>query len=122
MKNFVPPFYLSNLLKQANGVDRKNKVLSRLHAAFKEIADLVPLAPLRLSPIVVQRMPSIFSKELVSSIYTSSKRVQGSSNCFLLDTTPLDEYVVFRAMKCQIALISVVIIHCLLANVIKFII
>lgn len=63
VKHFVPPYYLMEFLKKENGVDRKNKVLSRVHAAFKDISDLVPLAPLRLSPIVVQRMPSVFSKE-----------------------------------------------------------
>ncbi|CAL0330808.1 unnamed protein product [Lupinus luteus] len=61
VKNFVPPYF--DILKHENGIDKKNKVLSRVHAALKDIADLVPLAPLRLSPIVVQRMPSVFSKE-----------------------------------------------------------
>ncbi|RDX66034.1 RNA polymerase I-specific transcription initiation factor RRN3, partial [Mucuna pruriens] len=63
VKHFVPPLYLIDSLKQEKGIDRKSKVLSRVHAALKEIADLVPLAPLRLSPIVVQKMPSVFSKE-----------------------------------------------------------
>lgn len=67
MKHFVPPFYLFDSLKNENGILRKNKVLSRVHDALKEIADLVPLAPLRLCPIVVQNMPSVFSKERVSS-------------------------------------------------------
>lgn len=75
VKNFVPPYYLMDGLKQENGVERKNKVLFRVHAAFEAIADLVPLAPLRLSPIVVQRMPSAFSKEPVSSSCTSCQRV-----------------------------------------------
>jgi len=67
VKHFVPPFYLIDSLNNENGIDRKNKVLSRVHAALKEIADLVPLAPLRLCPIVVQNMPNVFSKERVSS-------------------------------------------------------
>lgn len=67
VRHFVPPYYLFDSLKKENGIDRKNKVLSRLHAALKEIADLVPLAPLWLSPIVVKRMPSVFSQESVSS-------------------------------------------------------
>ncbi|OIV93820.1 hypothetical protein TanjilG_03783 [Lupinus angustifolius] len=61
VKNFVPPYF--DITKHENGIDKKNKVLPRVHAALKDIADLVPLAPLRLSPIVVQRMPSVFSKE-----------------------------------------------------------
>ncbi|KAK7278977.1 hypothetical protein RJT34_24018 [Clitoria ternatea] len=63
VKHFVPPFYLVELVKKEKGIDRKNNVLSRVHAALQEITDLVPLAPLRLSPIVVQRMPSVFSQQ-----------------------------------------------------------
>ncbi|KAG5134449.1 hypothetical protein JHK82_025637 [Glycine max] len=72
VKNFVPPFYLLDSLRQENGIDRKNKVLSRVHAALKEIADLVPLAPLRLSPIVIQKMPSVFSKETEIVMYVEN--------------------------------------------------
>ncbi|KAE9614562.1 putative RNA polymerase I specific transcription initiation factor RRN3, armadillo-like helical [Lupinus albus] len=70
VKNFVPPYF--DLLKHENGLDKKNKVLSRVHAALKDIADLVPLAPLRLSPIVVQRMPSVFSKEPEIVVYVEN--------------------------------------------------
>ncbi|XP_061362183.1 uncharacterized protein LOC133305934 [Gastrolobium bilobum] len=74
VENFVPPN------KQENGIDRKNKVLSRVHAALKDLADLVPLAPLRLSPIVVQRMPSVFSKEPVIVMYVENMlRLEGGA-------------------------------------------
>lgn len=63
VKHFVPPKYAFEFLKNENGVGMKNKVLSRVHAALKHIADLVPLAPLRLSPIVVHSMPKRFAKE-----------------------------------------------------------
>ncbi|KAK7386568.1 hypothetical protein VNO78_26901 [Psophocarpus tetragonolobus] len=72
VKHFVPPFYLADSLKQENGIDKKNKVLSRVHSALKEIADLVPLAPLRLSPIVVQKMPSLFSNESEIVMYVEN--------------------------------------------------
>ncbi|RYR08519.1 hypothetical protein Ahy_B05g076254 isoform A [Arachis hypogaea] len=62
VNNFTPPYHLMDSLKQESGIEKKNKVLSRVHAAFEAIAVLVPLAPLRLSPIVVQRMPLIYSK------------------------------------------------------------
>ncbi|MED6194052.1 hypothetical protein PIB30_024819 [Stylosanthes scabra] len=62
VNNFTPPYHLMNSLKQESGIEKKNKVLSRVHAAFEAIAVLVPLAPLRLSPIVVQRMPLTYSK------------------------------------------------------------
>ncbi|XP_027920170.1 RNA polymerase I-specific transcription initiation factor RRN3-like isoform X2 [Vigna unguiculata] len=72
VKHFVPPFYIFDSLKQENGIDRKDKVLSRVHAALKDIADLVPLAPLRLSPIVVQNMPSVFSNEPETVMYVEN--------------------------------------------------
>ncbi|TKY53925.1 ATP-dependent zinc metalloprotease FtsH [Spatholobus suberectus] len=50
----------------SNLVFLKNEVLSWVDAALKEIADLVSLAPLRLSPIVVQKMLSVFTKESAS--------------------------------------------------------
>ncbi|XP_015967676.1 uncharacterized protein LOC107491346 [Arachis duranensis] len=62
VNNFTPPYHLMDSLKQESGIEKKNKVLSRVHAAFEAIAVLVPLAPLRLSPMVVQRMPLIYSK------------------------------------------------------------
>ncbi|CAJ1949485.1 unnamed protein product [Sphenostylis stenocarpa] len=72
VKHFVPPFYLVNSLKHESRIDRKNEVLSRVHAALKEIAELVPLAPLRLSPIVIQKMPSAFSDEHEIVIYVEN--------------------------------------------------
>ncbi|XLR46581.1 hypothetical protein S83_031241 [Arachis hypogaea] len=62
VNNFTPPYHLMDSLKQESGIEKKNKVLSRVHAAFEAIAVLVPLAPLQLSPIVVQRMPLTYSK------------------------------------------------------------
>ncbi|CAJ2634493.1 unnamed protein product [Trifolium pratense] len=56
VKHFSPPRYIFDHLNNMDGGDRKNKVLSRVHGALKQIADLVPLAPLRLSPIVVQNI------------------------------------------------------------------
>ncbi|CAJ1942179.1 unnamed protein product [Sphenostylis stenocarpa] len=42
VKHSVPPFYLLDSVKQENGIERKSKALSGVHAALKEIADLVP--------------------------------------------------------------------------------
>ncbi|XP_027907868.1 RNA polymerase I-specific transcription initiation factor RRN3-like [Vigna unguiculata] len=72
VKHFVPPFYIFDSLQTENGINKKNKVLSRVHAALKEIADLVPLAPLRLCPIVIQTMPSVFSNEREIVIYVEN--------------------------------------------------
>lgn len=75
VSNFTPPYYFVDILKQPRGLARKDQVLSRVHSAFKHIADLVPLAPTILSPIVSQRMP-IYAKEPVSSISTSLSAIQ----------------------------------------------
>ncbi|XP_054775884.1 uncharacterized protein LOC129284426 isoform X2 [Prosopis cineraria] len=72
VRNFVPPPYFIEVLKQPRGITRKYEVLSRVHAALKDIADLVPLAPMRLSPIVVQKMPNVFSKEHEIVIYVEN--------------------------------------------------
>ncbi|KAI4327870.1 hypothetical protein L6164_020282 [Bauhinia variegata] len=70
--NFVPPYYFLELLKQPRGLARKDQVLSRVHAALKNIADLVPLAPMLLSPKVIQRMPQPWSKESEILIYVEN--------------------------------------------------
>ncbi|KAK0604176.1 hypothetical protein LWI29_012855 [Acer saccharum] len=58
VSNFTPPYFILDKLTLPYGLERKHQVLSRVHAALKNIADLVPLAPLRLLPIVVQSMPN----------------------------------------------------------------
>ncbi|XP_024033749.1 RNA polymerase I-specific transcription initiation factor RRN3 isoform X3 [Citrus clementina] len=62
VSNFTPPSYFLDKLKEPHGLERKHQVLSRVHAALKSIFDLVPLAPMRLLPIVVQRMPTVHNK------------------------------------------------------------
>uniref|UniRef100_A0A2P2LI22 Uncharacterized protein MANES_11G091200 n=3 Tax=Rhizophora mucronata TaxID=61149 RepID=A0A2P2LI22_RHIMU len=62
ISNFMPPVYLIDTLKQPRGQAKKEQVLSRVHAALKDITDLVPMATSRLSSIVVQRMPMTFKK------------------------------------------------------------
>lgn len=69
VSNFMPPYSFLDLLKQPRGVARKNQVLSCVHSTLKNIADLVPLAPSRLVPIVIQRMPNVFTKEPVSLVF-----------------------------------------------------
>lgn len=62
VSNFTPPNYILDKLNLPYGMERKQQVLSRVHASLKSIADLVPLAPLRLFPIVVQRLPMVHNK------------------------------------------------------------
>lgn len=81
VRDFTAPKHVIDFLKNETGVDRKNKVLFRIHAALKQISDLVPLAPLRLTPIVVQNIPKRLNLEHVSSnsIYIFSERVVATS-------------------------------------------
>lgn len=57
VRNFVPPISFLGLLKQPRGLAKKEQVLYRVHSALKDIADLVPLAPLRLEQIIKEKMP-----------------------------------------------------------------
>lgn len=72
--NFTPPKRFVEALKWPHGVAKKDHVLSRVHSALEFIAGLVPLAPSRLLPIVLQRMPKVFNnvQEPVSSELCSS--------------------------------------------------
>lgn len=57
--NFTPPRTKDD---KSYSIGKKNQVIPRVHAALKNITDLVPLAPLRLSPIILQGMPTVHSK------------------------------------------------------------
>ncbi|PSS36602.1 RNA polymerase I-specific transcription initiation factor like [Actinidia chinensis var. chinensis] len=72
VSNFMPPHYFLALLKQPRGLARKDQVLHRVHSALRDIADLVPLAPLRLLPIILQKMPNVYSKEPMIVIYVEN--------------------------------------------------
>ncbi|GER32920.1 RNA polymerase I specific transcriptioninitiation factor RRN3 protein [Striga asiatica] len=67
--NFVPPFtspsatYFLELLKKPHGLAKKSQVLDRVHSTLKDIANVVPLSPVRLEKIVRDRMPNIYAKE-----------------------------------------------------------
>ncbi|KAL8128101.1 hypothetical protein AgCh_014892 [Apium graveolens] len=54
---------LVELLQYPRGLAKKEKVLCHVHAALKEIADLVPLAPLRFEKVIKERMPHRSSKQ-----------------------------------------------------------
>ncbi|BBN15097.1 RNA polymerase I-specific transcription initiation factor RRN3 [Marchantia polymorpha subsp. ruderalis] len=43
--------------QQPDQMAKKDVVLNQLHAAIRHLADLVPTAPMRLQPIVLQKMP-----------------------------------------------------------------
>ncbi|KAF4358779.1 hypothetical protein F8388_022546 [Cannabis sativa] len=64
--NFTPPSSMIEFLKQPRGISIKYQVLSRVHSSLEVLADLVPISPMRLLPIVIQRKPHYTSKEAVS--------------------------------------------------------
>lgn len=66
--NFTPPSSFINILNHPRGITKKEQVLSRVHSTLGRITNLVPLATLRLSTLVIQKKPSHFSKEFVSLV------------------------------------------------------
>ncbi|KAK9285008.1 hypothetical protein L1049_024190 [Liquidambar formosana] len=72
VSNFMPPHYFLDVLKQPCGLARKDQVLYRVHSALKDITDLVPLAPVRLMPIIIKRMMNMFSEEPLIMIYAEN--------------------------------------------------
>ncbi|KAH9662239.1 RNA polymerase I specific transcription initiation factor RRN3 protein [Citrus sinensis] len=88
VSNFTPPSYFLDKLKEPHGIERKHQVLSRVHAALKSISDLVPLAPMRLLPIVLQRMPTVHNKhERLKMI------VVYTENMLKLESSTMGEFV-----------------------------
>ncbi|KAE8010774.1 hypothetical protein FH972_007110 [Carpinus fangiana] len=87
VSNFTPPHSFVNMLKQPRGLARKDQVLSRVHSALKHIADLVPLAPSILCPIVSQRM-LLYDKEPLAVIYVENmlKLESGAIGEFVMST------------------------------------
>ncbi|KAL9250529.1 RNA polymerase I-specific transcription initiation factor RRN3-like protein [Drosera capensis] len=64
VSNFTPDeSYPLIRLSEPWGVEKKEKVLSRVHGALKDISDLIPLVPSRLFKIITERMPVVFAKE-----------------------------------------------------------
>lgn len=72
IRNFVPPYSYLALLKQPRGLSRKDQVLSRVHSALESISHLVPLAPMRLLSLVIQRMPRQNDNEIVMMTYVEN--------------------------------------------------
>ncbi|KAJ4962749.1 hypothetical protein NE237_022688 [Protea cynaroides] len=72
VRNFMPPKSFIGFLRQPWGCARKNEVLNRVHSALSDIAYLVPLAPLRLLPIILKRMPTMFDNEALLVMYVES--------------------------------------------------
>ncbi|KAK4774085.1 hypothetical protein SAY87_029104 [Trapa incisa] len=72
IKNFSPPYSFARILKQPRGLSIKEQVLSRVHYAIESISRLVPLAPMILLTLVVQRMPRQNDNEDVLLMYVEN--------------------------------------------------
>ncbi|XP_008805454.1 RNA polymerase I-specific transcription initiation factor RRN3-like [Phoenix dactylifera] len=57
VSNFLPPRRLRESISQSRWLTRKKEVHSQLHLALHYIADLVPLAPMKLKDVIDKRMP-----------------------------------------------------------------
>ncbi|XP_047323800.1 RNA polymerase I-specific transcription initiation factor RRN3 [Impatiens glandulifera] len=72
VNNFMPPRSFLEFLNQKRGLSRKGQVVYRVHSALKDISDLVPLAPLRLLPIILQKLPNTFAMEKAIVVYVEN--------------------------------------------------
>lgn len=90
VSNFTPPFRFIESLKLPYGKVRKEQVMDRVHFALEYITGLVPLAPARLSPIVIERMqriPRFFQRSPESVV------VMFVENIFKLESSVIGELV-----------------------------
>ncbi|KAJ8545137.1 hypothetical protein K7X08_017720 [Anisodus acutangulus] len=72
VSNFMPPNSFISSLNQTRGILRKDQVIGRVHSTLIDIAELVPLSPLRLERIIKERMPLIFTKEPLILAYVEN--------------------------------------------------
>lgn len=72
VSNFMPPPSFIEVLKKPHGLRRKDQVLDHVHSTLKNIAELVPLSPLRLEKIISDRMPNIYTKEPLIVMYVEN--------------------------------------------------
>ncbi|KAF3440903.1 hypothetical protein FNV43_RR19189 [Rhamnella rubrinervis] len=93
--NFTPPDSFIHLLKHSRGIAKKHQVLSRVHSALQDLADLVPLSPMRLSPLVIHRKPFLVNatKETIVIYVENMLRLEGSVFGELVRSTMLSGVV-----------------------------
>lgn len=78
--NFVPPESFLGLLKLPHGDVRKGQVVEHVHTALQKITELVPVASMKLSVIIVQRMPPFFFKETLLAMYVENMLILESGS------------------------------------------
>ncbi|XP_057997296.1 uncharacterized protein LOC110645367 isoform X2 [Hevea brasiliensis] len=96
--NFMPPMYFVDALKQPRGQKKKEQVLSRVHTALEDIATLVPMAALRLSSIVVHRMPTTFFKKSLEKDRLKYRTEIYMENMLRLESGSIREFVGSRML------------------------
>ncbi|CAL1356593.1 unnamed protein product [Linum trigynum] len=97
VSNFTPPNKVLDMLKQPRGLDKKERVLPRVHAALKNISELVPMAASRLSSIVLEQMPWK-SKRNVDQ-WSMKRQLIYVENMFKLESGAIREFVGANMLK-----------------------
>ncbi|KAK4781127.1 hypothetical protein SAY87_017233 [Trapa incisa] len=88
IRNFTPPYSFLRMMKQPRGLSIKEQVLSRVHSALEGISRLVPLAPMVLLTLIVQRMPRQNDNEDVLLMYVENMfRLESGSIGHLVGST-----------------------------------
>lgn len=78
--NFVPPDSFLRLLKLPRGDERKGQVVDHIHTALQKITELVPVSPMKISDIIVKRMPPFFFKEALFAMYVENMLILESGS------------------------------------------
>ncbi|GFY95767.1 RNA polymerase I specific transcription initiation factor RRN3 protein [Actinidia rufa] len=69
VSNFTPPRSFVEFLKKPR---RKGQVLYHVHSVLQGIANLLPLAPLRLEDTIIHKMPNVYRKEPLIVLYVEN--------------------------------------------------
>lgn len=93
-RHFETPSNFLEKLKLPYGLTKKDQVLTRVHSALKDIADLVPLSPARIVTIVSDRLELYRKmKGTVSSRHSSSStRMLLTQKVFIVGLLMIHKY------------------------------
>ncbi|KAI3937976.1 hypothetical protein MKX01_027903 [Papaver californicum] len=72
-------------MNKPRGIVKKEQVLDWVHSTLTNITKLMPLAPMRLWPVLELWMPHIFAKQEVMTIY--------AENMLRLESGPIGEFL-----------------------------
>ncbi|KAI3993299.1 hypothetical protein MKX01_010042 [Papaver californicum] len=102
VSNFLPPNSAVKFLNLPCGLAKKKQVLHRVNSTLENITKLMPLAPLRLCPIIRQRMPHISANEALMAIYVENMLRLESSTIGELVGSEMLSAVVYRLIELDV--------------------